>query len=293
MQPQKELPNMWNAISETIKAFMVVVVGIPHDGNSSFLRGAAAAPSRIRQVLHAGSTNLCSESGLDLGSQTRFRDLGDLDLPESTPEAFDVISTTASELLRQSAYIVSLGGDHAVTYPLVRAYSPVYSGLTVVQLDAHPDLYDHYEGNRYSHACPFARIMEQHLVSRLIQVGIRAATPQQQQQARRFAVETLPMQQWQGQFPFEIEGPLYLSVDLDVLDPAYAPGVSHHEPGGLSTREVIRIVQQMPGNLVGADIVEFNPTRDTAGITAMAAAKLLKEIASRMLLSQVYSDPCR
>jgi arginase len=82
-------------------------------------------------------------------------------------------------------------------------------------------------------------------------------------------------------------------VDLDVLDPAYAPGVSHHEPGGLSTREVIRIVQEMPGNLVGADIVEFNPTRDAAGITAMAAAKLLKEIASRMLFSQVYSYPCR
>ena len=272
---------------------MVIAVGIPHDENSSFLRGAASAPSRIREVLHAGSTNLCSESGLDLGSQARFRDLGDLDLPKPTPEAFNVITTAASKLLHQGAYIVSLGGDHAVTYPLIRAYSQVYSDLTLVQLDAHPDLYDHYQDNRYSHACPFARIMEQHLVSRLIQVGIRAATPQQQQQARRFGVETLPMQQWQGRFPFEIQGPLYLSVDLDVLDPAYAPGVSHHEPGGLSTREVIRIVQEMPGNLVGADIVEFNPTRDTAGITAMTAAKLLKEIASRMLLSQVYSDPCR
>ena len=272
---------------------MVVVVGIPHDANSSFLRGAACAPARIREVLHAGSTNLCSESGFDLGSQKRFRDLGDLDLPESTPEAFNVISASASEFLRQEAHIISLGGDHAVTYPLVRAYSHAYADLTVVQLDAHPDLYDHYEGNRYSHACPFARIMEERLASRLVQVGIRAATPQQQQQVRRFGIETLPMHQWQGRFPFEIRGPVYLSVDLDVLDPAFAPGVSHHEPGGLSTREVIRIVQEMPGNLVGADIVEFNPTRDTAGITAMAAAKLLKEIASRMLFSQVYSDLCR
>jgi len=86
---------MWNAVSETIKAPMVVVVGIPHDANSSFLRGAASAPTRIREVLHAGSTNLCSESGLDLGSQKGFRDLGDLELPQPTPEAFTVISKAA------------------------------------------------------------------------------------------------------------------------------------------------------------------------------------------------------
>jgi len=83
----------------------------------------------------------------------------------------------------------------------------------------------------------------------------------------------------------DFKGPVYLSLDMDVLDPAFAPGVSHHEPGGLSTRDVIRLIQGLHAPLVGADIVEFNPQRDPLGITAMAAAKLLKEIAARMLQS--------
>jgi arginase family enzyme len=124
--------------------------------------------------------------------------------------------------------------------------------------------------------------MEGGLVQRLVQVGIRTPNPHQREQARRFGVEVLEMKDWRGELP-ALEGPLYLSLDLDVLDPAFAPGVSHHEPGGLSVREVLRILQGLEVPLVGADIVELNPLRDVAGVTAKVAAKLYKELVAQML----------
>jgi len=150
-------------------------------------------------------------------------------------------------------------------------------------LDAHPDLYEDYGGNRYSHACPFSRIMEKKLASRLIQVGIRTLNAHQKEQAERFGVEIIDMQNLKNPQPVHLKGPLYLSIDLDVLDPAFAPGVSHHEPGGMSTRQLIELIQGLRVPLAGADIVEFNPRRDPSEITAMVAVKILKEVAARML----------
>jgi len=261
---------------------MVTVVGIPYDENSSFMWGPALAPARIREVLHSGSANLCSEGGIDLGAEPRFRDLGDLELADGAA-AFEQIEKTIESLLECGVYVLSLGGDHAMTYPILRAYGKRYDNLNILQLDAHPDLYDEFEGSRTSHACPFARIMEENLAERLVQVGIRTMNPHQRTQAERFGVEVMEMQRWQPGTGLDFEGPLYLSLDLDVLDPAFAPGVSHHEPGGLSTRDVLQLIQGLRVPIVGADIVEFNPRRDPIGITAMVAAKFLKEIAGRMI----------
>jgi arginase family enzyme len=153
----------------------------------------------------------------------------------------------------------------------------------VLQLDAHPDLYDELDGNRYSHACPFARIMEEGLAGRLLQVGVRTSTPHQREQARRFGVEVVEMRDWRPGHPLRFDGPLYVSLDLDCLDPAFAPGVSHYEPGGFSVRELLAIIRDLPVPPVGADIVELNPRRDPEGVTAAVGAKLLKEILARML----------
>jgi arginase len=265
-----------------LKPGMVTVVGVPSDENSSFLRGAALAPARIREVLHSGETNLSAENGLDLGTDPRWRDLGDLE-PGEGMAALKQIEDTIGSLLQQGVRILSLGGDHAITYPIVRAFSQAYGRLNVLHLDAHPDLYDEFEGNRYSHACPFARIMEENLVARLVQVGIRTINPHQREQIQRFGVELIEMRQWQPGLELELDGPLYLSLDLDVLDPAFAPGVSHHEPGGWSTREVLGLIQGLRAPIVGADIVEYNPQRDVMGITAKTAAKLLKEITACMI----------
>ena len=121
--------------------------------------------------------------------------------------------------------------------------------------DAHSDLYDEFEGDKFSHACPFARIMESGLAARLVQVGIRTMNPHQAAQAKRFEVEVHEMRNLDlGNMP-RFENPLYLTLDLDGIDPAFAPGVSHHEPGGLSSREVISLIQNLDANIVGADIV--------------------------------------
>jgi arginase len=274
--------NSHRGIVNDLEPGLVTVIGVPSDENSSFMRGAALAPARIREVLHSGATNLCAENGIDLEAEPRWRDLGDLEL-DGGATSFEQIETAIANLLEREAFVLALGGDHAITYPILRAYGARYERLNVLLLDAHPDLYDEFEGNRYSHACPFARIMEEGLVARLVQVGIRTMNPHQRAQAERFGVEVIEMRHWQPGLKLDFGGPLYLSLDMDVLDPAFAPGTSHHEPGGLSTRQVLRLIQDLRAPIVGADIVECNPKRDPMGITAMAAAKFLKEILACML----------
>jgi agmatinase len=178
---------------------------------------------------------------------------------------------------------ISLGGDHSITYPIVKSFRRRFPHLSLLHIDAHPDLYDELQGNRFSHASPFARIMEEKLADRLVQVGIRTITGHQRAQANKFGVEVHEMKHWSGSLVLQFDTPVYLTIDMDALDPAFAPGVSHHEPGGLSTREVINLIHSVKAPLIGADIVEFNPTRDPLGITAMACAKLLKEVAAKML----------
>jgi arginase family enzyme len=125
--------------------------------------------------------------------------------------------------------------------------------------------------------------MEQHLVKRLVQVGIRTLTQHQREQAAKFGVEIIEMNDWKDDTELSFDGPLYISLDLDAMDPAFVPGVSHHEPGGFSVRQVLSIIQRVQGTIVGADIVELNPTRDIQQVTAMVAAKCFKELLTRML----------
>jgi len=176
-----------------------------------------------------------------------------------------------------------LGGDHSITYPLLKAHHEKYGAVDILHIDAHADLYAIFEEDKYSHACPFARIMENKLAKRLVQIGIRTLSKHQAEQADEFGVEIIQMKDFDANQLPDFKNPIYLSLDMDALDPAFAPGVSHHEPGGLSTREVLRIIQHINVPILGADIVEYNPTRDANKMTAMVCAKLLKEIAAKML----------
>ncbi|MEJ2211908.1 MAG: agmatinase [Anaerolineae bacterium] len=274
--------DKWTARLSDLQPGSLALLGIPFDEHSSYISGAALAPRRIREVLHSGETNLASEAGLDLGREPRLHDVGDLTLGRGAA-TMEQIESAVAALLERGARVLSLGGDHALTLPVVRAYARRYEGLNLLHLDAHPDLYDEFEGDRYSHACPFARIMEEGLVARLVQVGIRTMNDHQRAQAERWGVTVVDMGHWQPGIELPLEGPTYLSLDLDVLDPAFAPGVSHHEPGGLSTREVLRLLHRLEVPIVGADIVEFNPERDLLGMTAMVAAKFVKEIVAAIL----------
>lgn len=267
-----------------LTAGSIVMIGIPDDHNSTFMRGPALAPPLIRETLFSGSSNLFSESGIGLAGHSRFHDFGDLDTGE-WPEAFTKINTHVKHFLQRDAFVFTLGGDHAITYPIIDAYAGKYPALNILHFDAHPDLYDNFNNNPYSHASPFARIMESRLAKRLVQIGIRTLNDHQRKQVKRFDVEVIEMQHFSPHIELEFEGPVYLSLDMDSLDPAFAPGVSHHEPGGLSTRDIIHLIHKIRAPIVGADIVEYNPKRDLSNMTAMVAAKLLKEISAQMLLT--------
>ena len=263
---------------------MVITVDIPFDEFSSYLRGPALAPSKIRESFHSDASNYFTEKGTDLKNHIGVKEWGALQLPNGNI-AIDAIDRSVAEILLKYDRILSLGGDHSITYPVVKAFADKYKNLTILHLDAHPDLYDQFDGNKFSHACPFARIMEGRYAKRLVQVGIRTMNEHQREQAKRFGVEVIEMRDWNAQHRFEFDGPVYISLDMDVIDPAFAPGVSHHEPGGFSSRDILSILQNINADVVGADLVEFNPTRDSSGITAMLAAKLYKELLDLLLKS--------
>jgi agmatinase len=242
------------------------------------LRGAAAAPALIREALHSPAANYWSELGVEV--RELIDDAGDATLPESG-EARTAIESAVG-LLSSTSVPIFLGGDHSITYPLVRAWARARGAFEILHVDAHPDTYDNFEGDRYSHACPFARILEEGLTKRLRQIGIRTQTAHQLEQVERFGIEVVTMREWARGRRTRPEGPVYLSIDIDGIDPAFAPGVSHREPGGLTVREVLDVIHELDVPIVGADIVEYNPAQDVAGMTALVAAKLVKEIAGKV-----------
>jgi arginase family enzyme len=207
------------------------LIGLPTDIHSSFLRGPAQAPRFIRQALASPHGNAGTERGLELGVDFRINDLGDLPLTE-TPEDDARIRDAIDASLLMGAVPIAIGGDHAVTYPILQAIAAHHGPVDILHFDAHPDLYDELDGDRRSHASPFARIMEEGLARRLVQIGIRTLNKHQREQADRFGVIQVEMRDV-GSVSFAFDHPLYISIDLDGFDPAYAPGVSHHEPGGL------------------------------------------------------------
>jgi arginase len=259
-----------------------VLLGIPLDHNSSFLRGPAQAPPLIRKAFRSDAWNLWSESRVDLGIPGAFEDAGDLQNMES-PEAYDRIQSAIAQIIENKKRPLSLGGDHSVTFPILKAIGKRIPGITLVDFDAHADLYANYENNPHSHASPFARICEANLVQRLVQIGVRTLNAHQRSQAEKYDVEIYDMQNLPEPAALKLTGPIYVSFDLDVLDPAFAPGISHWEPGGLTTREAIRYLQVLPAPIIGADLVEFNPVRDSSGFTATVAAKILKELLGKMI----------
>jgi agmatinase len=261
---------------------MVTLLGIPFDDYSSYMKGTAEAPPKIREALYGEWSNTFSENGIDIGSSENLIDAGDIKFKD-TQEKYWQIEEAVSELIESDARVLAIGGDHSITYPVVKAVGGRYPDLNILHFDAHPDLYDEYEGNRYSHACPFARIMEDNLAANLVQVGIRTANRHQREQAEKFGVDKMELNAAPDEIVSRLKGPLYISLDIDVLDPAFAPGISHYEPGGLSTRQVLDIIHQINVEIVGADVVEYNPLRDVNGITAITAAKFVKEIGSRMI----------
>ncbi|MBA3941886.1 MAG: agmatinase [Sphingopyxis sp.] len=254
--------------------------GLPTDINSSFERGAAAGPAAIRAALWSERGNRASELGPEIGTDIAFADDGDLALTERTEQDDAAIRRHVVMLYEDGEVPLALGGDHAVSFPLVEAAATCFGPVTILHIDAHPDLYDDFDGNPRSHASPFARICEAGHAARLVQVGIRTLNRHCREQAARFGVEIVPMAGFTpGRVPV-LDGPLYISIDLDGIDPSAAPGVAHPEPGGLTVRELLAVLHKQTAPIVGADIVELHPGRDVGGVTAILAAKLVRELAA-------------
>lgn len=262
---------------------MIKLIGVPFDANSSFLKGPSYAPQRIRLMDLEGSANRFSESGQEFVGGEQYEDCGDLTFDSTNPSrAYDHIYASISALINPKDKVLSIGGDHSVSYPIIQAHADVYDGLNILHLDAHADLYENFDDNPFSHASPFARLMESGKITSLTQVGIRTLNKHQREQAEKYGVQVIEMKDFNYEFTNTLSGPLYISLDMDVLDPAFAPGVSHHEPGGMSTRQLIDIIQRINIPIIGADIVEYNPMRDLNNMTAMVGYKLMKEIMAIM-----------
>jgi len=258
----------------------IALLGFPWDASSSHARGPALAPPLIRAVLFSPASSPRSIGGVDLHEAVRAYDFAGL--PEDGEGARGEIRSRTATALAQDLRPIALGGDHSVTFPILQAVAADCGPVNVLHIDAHPDLYDTFQGDPFSHACPFARALEAGCIGNLVQLGIRASAPEHEEVARRHDIAMLGADET-GRIPYErLSAPLYVSIDLDGLDPAFAPGVSHPEPGGLSTRDVIAILHRLPSPPVGADIVELNPERDINLLTAHVAARLVKELAGAM-----------
>ncbi|MFC2167138.1 agmatinase [Acidobacteriota bacterium] len=264
----------------------VAIIGIPYDEKSSYLKGPAKGPQAIREASTSKMINAWTELGVNLETDIKMMDFGDMDVGGPFSEVFSRIEEKIETVLSNEVVPVILGGDHSISYPIVKAFWRKYGCLDILDFDAHADLYDKLYGDRFSHACPFARIMEDGLAQNVVQVGIRTANEEHRKQAEKYNVRMIEMKDFDDSLALEFPNPLYISFDLDALDPAFAPGVSHYEAGGLSTRQVVNILHRLKADIVGLDVVEVNPDREKSGITAAAAVKVIKEVIGKIVFDR-------
>jgi agmatinase len=206
------------------------------------------------------------------------RDAGDLNLSVTASTAFEQIESAVSEIIEIGSTPIILGGDHSITIPSFRAVHSHHKNLKLLYFDAHPDLYSDFQGDRLSHACVVARILELDGISGsdITQVGIRTTSCEQIPAQKETGINTIHA--WEiEEFLYKEEAHVYLSIDIDVLDPAFAPGCGNPVPGGITTRELISAIRKIKANVVAVDLVEVNPQIDASGNTAVAAVRILAE----------------
>lgn len=259
----------------------VTLLGLPVDEYSSHMRGCAEAPDLIRRELFSEASNPFTETGVDISADGVLENLGDIVLEESD-DPWPRIEVDVDAIIAGEGRPLLLGGDHSITHPILRSVRRHHLRLALLHIDAHPDIYEDYGGTPRSHASPIARILEEKLADRVVQIGIRASTADQQEQIARYGVEVFEMKDLEEIPRIVFSEPVYVTIDIDALDPAYAPGVAHREPGGLTTRELISIIHNVDAQIIGADVVEYNPRCDENGVTASVAAKVVKELVGLM-----------
>jgi agmatinase len=257
----------------------IVILGVPYDAGSTNRKGAALAPEAIRKASSSQSLNPCTEEGHNLKEIINIHDKGDLVLQDDPEKMAADVREAVAGILASGAIPILLGGDHSVTPPAVMEVAKSRGKIDILYIDAHPDLYESYEGSPHTHASTALRIAREVDFERFVQVGIRMPAAGQLEKAQELDIRVITAYHLVAPEDLRFENPLYLSVDMDCLDPAFAPGVGNPVPGGLSTRELLDILKSVSGKIAAADVVEFVPAYDVSEITATAAARLVIEIA--------------
>lgn len=271
----------------------VAILGIPFDSGTSYRPGARFGPQAIRQASRHLRTNYHPAYDVEPFMVQQVADAGDVACnPFSIEEAIEQIEAAAKDLLGKVGGIVSLGGDHTIAVPLLRAVNQYHGSVALVHFDAHLDTWDTYFGAPFTHGTPFRRAAEEGLFldQHSMHVGIRGPLYSRNdlKNDEELGFKVIHCDEFQSSGIDAIvkrirdrvgDKPLYLSIDIDVLDPAHAPGTGTPEIAGMSSRELVNVIRGLAGlNLVGADIVEVAPAYDHAEITSLAAATIAFEM---------------
>lgn len=249
----------------------ITLLGCPLDATSSFRGGTKFAPESIRKASWTLET-YSPYLGLDL-DDIMFRDAGDLELPHGDLDgSLEIIERAVADITENHEKPLLFGGEHLVTYPVMKSMIKRFPALQVVHFDAHCDLRDEYEGQELSHATVM-KLVRKLGVSEMFQIGIRSGTKQEFAQLNPVGSPAILAQR------LNRDAPVYVSFDLDVFDPSLAPGVTTPEPGGLTFREVMEYFNALKGmNIAGADVVELAPDYDATFVSSVCASKVVREI---------------
>ena len=258
-----------------------VICGVPFDGTSSFRLGSRLAPDEMR----AASYNFESyNSFFDIDfEEVDIHDSGNLEVADTIDDTLSKISIDADKYVRDGKIPIMLGGEHSLSYPFVKACKKKYPELGFVVLDAHMDLRDEFHGEKNSHACISKHVIDD-LTSKYVSIGIRSGAREEyeyvrENKIRMFSAEDVysrGIEKIISEFRDYIKGPVYLSVDMDAIDPAYAPALGTPEPYGLTPRDVRTVISCLAPDIVGFDLVEIAPAYDSGG-TAVLGAKLVRD----------------
>jgi agmatinase len=263
----------------SLKEAKAVILGCPYDGSASFRPGARFGPSAIRRA----SWGIETYSPYFNKDLTRFsiHDMGDLELPLGEKKAsLDLIRKVLRKILSAEKFPILLGGDHLITLPIVEEVVRIHPDLHLIQIDAHTDLREDYLGETLSHSTVMRKVVDRLGKGRLFQVGIRSGTEEEFKLARKMKSIISPDQVSLKSMVKRLRNqPVYISLDLDVIDPSLLPGVGTPEPGGLTFQGLISLLKVFqPLHVIGFDMVELTPDYDPTQISSVTASVILREM---------------